>query len=244
MANLTTNGDILATILDRYDDNSSSTTNTARREITSTLRKIWSMPVDWKFARQKGTFPTVAATATYSLASDFGFGRLYDVVNTTTRVRMIYWPDRELDAWQPAYVTSGSPYAYKLWDVSTSGVQQIQPYPIPDGAYTITYKYYRLPTIVDLETTSTQSTNDALEPDLPAEFRELLVLGPLVELYKRDANPLTNVSQVQFDNLLSQMRSRYADDPDVLQVMRSEDENLNMQGPNLLLPANYGQNVY
>jgi len=244
MASNTTYADIISSTEDRYDDSSSATDVTVRREITSTLRRIWSEPINWKFARQTGTVSTVATTTTYDLASDFGYGRLYDVVNTTTRVRMIFWPDRELDGWQPAYVTSGSPYAYKLWNVnSTSGVQQIQPYPIPDGVYTITYKYYRLPTIVDLETPSTQTANGALEPDLPAEFRELLVLGPLVELYKRDANPLANVSEVQFQNLLSQMQTRYADDPDIMHILRSEDENLSMTGPNLMMPANFGQQV-
>lgn len=242
MASITTHADIIAAIADRYDDTSAATIATIHREITAALRRIWSMPINWKFARQTGTIATVASTATYSLASDYGFGRLYDVINTTSKVRMVYWPDRDLDGWQPAYITTGSPYAYKLWDVSL-GIQQIQPYPIPDGVYIITYKYYRLPTIVDLETSSTQTANDALNPDLPAEFRELLVLYPLVELYKRDANPLANVSQVQFDNLLAQMQQRYSDEPDVLHVMKSEDENLSLDGPDLMMPADYGPSV-
>lgn len=239
MASLTSYTDIISAVKDRYDDTSSATDVMTRREITATLRRIWSMPINWKFARTSATISTVASTTDYTLASDYGYGRLYDVVNTTSKVRMVYWPDRDLDGWQPAYTTTGSPYAYKLWGAS-SGIQTLQPYPIPDAVYTITYKYYRLPTIVDLETTSTQTTNDALSPDLPAEFRELLVLYPLVELYKRDANPLANVSQVQFDNLLEQMRSRYADEPDILHVLKSEDENLSMTGPNLMMPANYG----
>ena len=120
----------------------------------------------------------------------------------------------------------------------------MQPYPIPDGAYTVTYKYYRLPTIVDLETASTQPTNDALEPDIPAEFRELLLLCPLVELYKNDSNPLANASQAQYDNLLEQMQERYADEPDILHVMKSEDDNADNRGPNLMMPANFGPTVY
>lgn len=242
MASNTTYSDVISAILDRYDDDSAETEVTARREITATLRRVWSMPVNWKFARQTGTVATVASTTTYSLASDYGFGRLYDVVNTTNKTRMSYWSDRDLDNSQPAYATTGSPYAYKLWTVS-SGVQQIQPYPIPDGVYTITYKYYRLPTIVDLETTLTQPTNDAMAPDLPAEFRELLILYPLVELYKRDANPLANVSQVQFENLLAQMRERYADEPDILHVLGSEDDSTYFGGPDLMMPANYGPTV-
>ena len=201
------------------------------------------MPINWKFARTSGTVATVASTESYALASDFGYGRLYDVVNTTSTRRMYYISDRELDALQPASTTTGSPYAYRLWQ-STSQVQSIQPYPIPDGVYTITYKYYRLPTIVDLETTSTQLTNDALTPDLPSEFRELLVLGTLVELYKKDSNPLANVSEVQFQNLLKQMQQRYADEADILHVLRSEDDNVNTSGPNLQMNANFGPTVY
>lgn len=242
MATYSNYTDIVNSISDRYDDTSAATVATIRREITAALRRIYSSLPNWKFARTTGTIATVASTTSYTLASDYGFGRLYDVVNTTTKVRMIYWPDRDLDGWQPAYNTTGSPYAYKLWGTS-SNIQTMQPYPIPDGVYTITYKYYRLPTIVDLETTSTQLTNDALTPDLPAEFRELLVLYPLVELYKRDANPLANVSQTQYENLLAQMTARYADEPDILHVLKSEDENLSMNGPNLMMPANYGPSV-
>jgi hypothetical protein len=242
VANLTTYQDIENAIYDRFDDSSAETVVTVRREITATLRRIWSMPINWKFAKSTGTINTVDTTTNYSLASDFGYGRLYDVINTTSKVRMSYWPDRDLDSSQPAYSTTGSPYAYKIWG-STSGTQDIQPYPIPDGVYVITYKYYRLPVIVDLETVSTQPANDALEPDLPTEFRELLVLNPLIELYKKDANPLANVTQIQFDNLIAQMQQRYSDEPDILHVMKSEDDNVNMTGPNLTMPANFGPNV-
>jgi len=234
---------IINSVADRYDDTSAGTLATIRREITSTLRRIWSSTPNWKFARSSATIATVASTASYTLDSTYGFGRLYDVVNTTSSVRMVYYSDREIDGSNPASTTTGSPYAYRLWGAS-SGIQTMQPYPIPDGVYTITYKFYRLPTIVDLETTSTQLVNDALEPDLPAEFRELLVLYPLVELYKRDSNPLANVSQIQYENLLAQMRSRYEDEPDILHVLRSEDENTNLTGPNLMMPADFGPTVH
>lgn len=243
MASYSNYTSIINSVADRYDDTSAGTIATIRREITSALRRIWSATPNWKFARSSGTVATVASTTSYTLASDYGFGRLYDVVNTTSKVRMVFYADRDLDSWSPASTTTGSPYAYRLWGAS-SGIQTMQPYPIPDAVYTITYKYYRLPTIVDLETASTQTTNDALEPDLPAEFRELLVLYPLVELYKRDSNPLANVSQAQYENLLAQMNSRYADEPDILHVLKSEDENTNLTGPNLMMPANYGPTVH
>mgnify|MGYP001582944152 CR=1 FL=1 len=163
------------------------------------------------------------------------------MVNTTRLISLTLVGDRAFDRSLPATTSSGSPYLYRLWTVdTTTGIQEIQFYPIPSGVETITYKYYRKPTLVDLETISTRTANDALTPDLPRAYRELLVFAVLVDLYLKDESQQANVFQVRYDNLLKSMQLQYADEPDELHVLRSENETTGSNIPSARFPSSFG----
>lgn len=244
MANLATYTDVITNIKDQFDDQSSATDTTIRYLIPRKLNDIWRGPsgkARWKFAKKTGTIATVASTESYDLASDYNFGGLYDVVNTTKQTPVYPVGQRDFDRTLPATTSTGSPYLYRLWTVdSSSGIQEIQLYPIPSGVETITYKYYRKPTVVDLETVSTRTTNDALTPDLPQDYRDLLIYACLVDLYLKDESQQANVFQVRYDNLLQAMRNQFADEPDEIHVLGSENTVSGLTTPGVSFPSNYG----
>lgn len=230
--------DLINSIKDQFGDTSAETNTTIRRRLMPILRDIWSRAT-WVFARKEGTITTAASTEGYSLASDYDFGGLYDVVNDTDKNIVLASSDRTFDSALPAASDTGVPTYYRLWGTS-SQVQQIQFYPIPSGVKTITYKYYRRPTIVDLVT---DTTNDSQTPDLPVTYRQLLVDGVLRDLYLKDESGLANVYDRLYENGIKKMRAQYATDPDTFHIFRSEEEKMLTDGPTATLPSSYGPYV-
>lgn len=228
MANLDTFEDIITDIKDRFDDQSSSTDTSARRWTSQVLMDIWSKR-KWKFARKIGTITTVASQENYSLASDYDFGGVYDVYDTTNDFKLFPVQNQQFDLVYPNPSTTGKPQFYRLWDVDADNIQVIRLYPIPAGVYTVKYKYYRVPSNM---TTGTET------PPLPNKYRELLVLGPLAMLFEKDQNPQANIQWAKYNQKLNQMISDYAEEPGDLDIMQSEDyfkSNL----PIIQYPSNY-----
>ena len=238
MANLATWTNVIEDIQSRFGDSSVETLTDIRRWLPQVLVNIWSTR-RWKFAQKEGTITTVADTESYTLDTDVPFTGLYSVVNDTSTQIVRLVSDRTFDEIYPATATTGSPYLYRLWGAA-SQLPKLQLYPIPDGVYSLTYRYNRTTTVVDLETSSTQTTNDALTPDLPQNYRELLVLGVLARLEKKDENPNANVTQAAFDQLLNAMRKEYEATVGQFEVLRSEDEAFGNQIPVVQFPPNFG----
>ncbi len=238
MANYSSYTDLISDITDKFDDASAGATTTIRRLVAPTLWDIYRR-AKWKFARKETTVATVASTESYTLASDYEFGSMVSVVNDTANRRVSYISDDDFDRIFPDGSASGSPTWYRLWNVS-SNIQQISFYPIPSAVETITYKYYRKPTIVDL---STDTTNDTATPDLPQQYRELIVLGVLIELFKKDESQLASVHEAKYENMLTRMKAQYADEPDELHILRSLEDSNGSQLPSVQFPTNYGPNV-
>jgi hypothetical protein len=235
MANYADYSDIIANVQDRFEDDSQETTDSVRKLLATALWDIYSR-AKWKFAKQTGTITTADGTETYTLASDYNFGGLYDVTNTTSKNIIRQYGVRTHDSNLPATEASGSPYLYRLWGTD-EGIQQIQLYPIPDGVYTVTYRYYRKPTVVDLET---DTSNDGEEPDLPLTYRDLLVLYCLVELYKKDESALMNVTNAQYEGRLNQMKMEFSQEPDEFHTRGSEDYITGNNFPTVPFPSNFG----
>ena len=238
MANLSTYDDIISQVKDLFDDASAGANTTIRRLVAPVLWDIYRRK-KWKFARKETTVATVASAESYTLASDYDFGGMVSVVNDTANTRVSYISDDDFDRMYPDGSASGSPTLYRLWNIS-SNTQQISFYPIPSAVETITYKYYRKPTVVDL---STNTDNDDETPDLPQQYRELIVLGVLIELFKKDESQLANVNEVKYENMLKRMEQQYADEPDIVHILRSEEERSGSSLPTVQFPSNYGPTV-
>ena len=225
MSNLATYEDIIADIKDKFSKKSAGFGSDTDYSIRSW---IWQMEADiyserkWPFLRKSATITTAATTTDgeYSLAADYDFGKLYNVIDTTNTNPLYLVNDEDFDKIYPAGTTTGNPTWYKLWGVDSDGYQLIQFYPIPDDTFTITYKYYRDPTPVDIET---DTDNDDEVPPLPRRYRSGLVNAVLEELLQKDANPNADRVNVKLQNLINRMKADYASVPAWRPVMRSTD---------------------
>lgn len=240
MANLATYSDILADIKDKFGKKSSGFGSDVDYSIRSW---IWQMEAEiysehkWPFLRKVGTITTAAATTDgeYSLASDYDFGKLYNVVDTTNTNPLYPVLDEDFDQVYPGGTTTGNPLWYRLWGVDSDGYQLIQFYPIPDDTFTITYKYYRDPTPTDIET---NTDNDSSIPPLPRKYRIGLVNSVLEELLQKDTNPNADRVNVKLQNLIKKMKADYALEPAWRLALQSTDTRTH-ETPLARWPSNY-----
>lgn len=228
MANLDTLEDVIIDIKDRFDDQSSDTDTSARRWVNQIMMDIWTRN-HWKFARKVGTVTTAASTEGYSLASDYDFGGLYDVRDTTNDHKLHPVPDQDFDLVYPDPTTTGQPLYYRLWGVDSDKLQTIQLYPIPAGVYTIKYRYYYVPSNM---TTSTET------PPIPNKYRELLVLGALALLYEKNQNSQSTLQWSKFNNKLVDMIAEYSEEPGYIPVLDTMDSQ-RTSIPVVQYPADY-----
>lgn len=238
MANLATYSNIIADIKDKFSKNSSgfgSETDTSIRKWISQKEFDIYASRKWPFMRKSNTISTVASTQSYSLATDYAFGSLYDVIDSTNKIRLYRANAEDIDTYYAGLSTSSTPTYYFLDGVDTSNVQKISFYPIPADVYTITYRYYRDPTPTDI---STDNSNDSLSPIIPQRYRSLLVDAVLEELLQKDANPNADRVNIKYQNMLQKMIMDYAEEHDFSPIRRSADERIQGVWP-ARLPSNY-----
>jgi hypothetical protein len=229
MANLSTYTDIIADIKDKFSKKSAGFGSDTDYSIRSW---IWQFEADiyserkWPFLRKTGTITTAAATTDgeYSLAADYDFGKLYNVVDLTNLNPLHLVIDEDFDNIFPGGTETGYPLWYRLWGIDEDGYQLIQFYPIPAGIYSISYKYYRDPTPVDIET---NMDNDGESPPLPRKYRRGLVDAILEELLQKDANPNADRVNVKYQNLINKMKADYAFEPAWRTSLQSTDNRYN-----------------
>src|SRR5690348_4875930 len=102
MANLNTYNDLIADIQDKFSETSAvfgdETNNSIRKWIVQMEWDVYSER-KWPFMRKSGTITTTASDGTYTLASDYDFGSLYDVVDTTNQIRLYRSSARDIDTY-------------------------------------------------------------------------------------------------------------------------------------------------
>ena len=226
MAYLANYEEIVADIKDKFERRSegfgSTTDSSIRKWITQLEAEIYSVK-PWAFLRKVGTITTSAATTDgeYSLADDYDFGSLFSVYDTTNKKYLMPIDISDIDAINTGLTsTTGTPDYYFLWGVDTNNVQEISFYPIPAGTYTIKYRYKRNATPVDIET---DTSNDTEQPILPRKYRRLLVDAVLEELMQRDTNPNADRVNAKYQYLLNLMIADFSRNPYRRDVMGSLD---------------------
>lgn len=134
-------------------------------------------------------YTTVAGTPSLALPSDFL--RTVSLFESADHIP-IYFMD--LRAYDDAPEASGKPTSYTI-----SGSTALL-YPTPDAAYAIELRYYRLP--VDLSV-------DSDEPELPEQYRHLLVRYALIRAFERENDyDAANYYREQFDVELTRLRGQ------------------------------------
>jgi hypothetical protein len=160
--------------------------------------------------------PFMQTTQTYTVTSGdsdithgsglpVNFVNAVDLVNTTSGQETVvpYKDYTELDLMFPdqddtTRNASGTPmYWYKYGNT-------IKLFPAPAGAYTLTLRYYKRPTVL---------TNDSDVPDIPAEFLELLVTGAGYRVLQvKDNYDQAAILENKYHELLQKLVVRYSQD--------------------------------
>lgn len=117
MANYKTYNDIITDVLDKFSETSAvfgdETQTSARRFITQKEFEIYSAR-KWPFMQKQGTITTVASTGSYVLATDYSYGSIYDVIDSTNQQRITRVQARDIDTNYAGLTTTGNPTFYYL----------------------------------------------------------------------------------------------------------------------------------
>ena len=112
-----------------------------------------------------------------------------------------YMPFREIDGDYPdaadtdAHPSGGPRYWYYYGET-------IKLYPSPDKAYTLKLRYYKRPTEI---------TSDDSVPEVPSEFREVLIMGAAYRVLQvKDNYDQASVLQNKYDEILQKLVMRYS----------------------------------
>jgi hypothetical protein len=152
---------------------------------------------------QNYTLTAGVADITNGVGLPTNFVQALDIVITTTGLEQrIPFVDISQVDWEnpdPADTTAHASnipqYAYKYGE-------SIFVYPAPADAYTLTLRYYKRPD---------ELVDDADVPEIPQEFRELLVVGGAYRVFQvKDNYDKAAILENKYMELLSKMASRYS----------------------------------
>lgn len=114
----------------------SGITKRAMGWINQVIFDIYSRSNDWSFREASTTLSTIAATAAYNLPSTVDTDSIKSLTRQNGQTPLQYI---DYETWEELAAHSGIPNAFTLFQ------NQLFLYPIPDSAYTLTYRYQRNP---------------------------------------------------------------------------------------------------
>jgi hypothetical protein len=92
--------------------------------------------------------------------------------------------------------TTGIPTSWYIFE------NTIRVHPVPSSAYTVTLRYYKKPTELDL---------DAGVPEIPSEFQELLIVGAAYRVMQvKDNYDQAAILQNKYDEILQKLVVKYS----------------------------------
>lgn len=154
-------------------------------------------------ATQDYTLVAGAADITNGSGLPANFVQAIDLVVTTAgrEYRIPFKDVKELD-WTNPNPTSTTAYPANFPQFAYKYGTTIRVYPAPDQAYTVTLRYYKRPAELD---------DDADVPDIPQEFRELLVVGAASRVMQvKDNFDKAAIYDNKYTELLQKMTARYS----------------------------------
>lgn len=164
---------IMEIALDRVGLSTTNTifTNRAREYFNFETDELSNGAVRYTFLRKDTTFDTVATTERYTLASDVSEPMaFYDQTNDwILPIRTGEYVDRR----DPDHDEAGNPRVVYVTGINTANGQwQVDLWPIPDGAYTILYRYY-----AQLEPITSGDDSTSYDTKAPTLVQRALVHG-------------------------------------------------------------------
>ena len=180
---------------------------------------------NWYSLYTTRTFVTVASTAEYALATDFG--RSISMIDETNG-RMIFEDGtRNIDEADPDSDATGNPTHFALQG------SNYRFYPIPAGVYTIRERYWAQPTVLS-------ASGDT--SDLPIECENCLINYAYYRILEYINNfEFADRARLEFERVLKRAKIANKRKLNELQVMRSGTAGItfNLLPPSF--PSNYGR---
>lgn len=187
-----TRSDLLTQLAYRLNKNASSLDATTQARLVGFLnqrqRRILSIPGLQHLRYTTTTFPSVAATADYTISSLAAVHRIVD----TTNQRVLYELSRQDYRLHNPDPISGTPEAFVWKNTSNANAVAVTLWPTPAGVVTYT---------VDGDAVMSDLSNDADVPLLPVDFHDLLLLGALADEYQ-------HLSDERYPLAMSEYRKR------------------------------------
>lgn len=187
--------DIYALVQDQTQDTSSGSLVRIKKYINLGQKEIASQK-DWPELRTSATLSVTSGTESYTLADDFN--KLIFPMRITSPAANAFAIDtyRDYEMFRNTWpLTSNTSNGIPQNMYFTSG-NSVNFFPIPNGSYTITYEYYKVPTAL---------TDDTNEPFFPEQWHHLLVDYALWWYYKRDQDPIFVSYETAYRNGLAQL---------------------------------------
>lgn len=172
--------------------------------------------LDFRVLMQKYSVPVAVGTTSYALPADFQ--RLYNVTLTDGQGQVLPLGAEPLNEFETQPPSSGQPVRYCIEG------NNLLIYPAPDSAYTITLRYFRLPTAL-------VNAND--EPETPPEYWDLLVSFALWHCFERENDyQAAQYHKARFDEDLAKARGELQyDTDDYTQIKRVGDNRTDPLAP-------------
>jgi hypothetical protein len=171
--------------------------------------------VDYYVDENTQDYPTVQGTAMYPLPTDFA--RVRSVRRTDLGEEMTAVGLRTIDR---SFTTAGAPVFYAMDGAN------IHLFPVPDQAYPLELRYWKLPALL---------VNDTDVPTIPADYHSLLIFWAVAAAYSAEDDSQTGALwQAKYDKGLSEfsadMKFPNDDAPNQLTDMWAGPASLNQRG--------------
>lgn len=164
----------------------------ARGEVISRIPKRWLLkPAAVAITTSDGDY-------TYSLASDVQEPVVFRYTDSNTDY-VLKKIDSDKEWFGQIYSSTeprSNPIYYREIGNDASGYRQIELFPIPDGAYTINYEYYKIPADMTVADLSTEI------PDIPSHLQDAVWKGGLYYFYKMFDDPAQAIALQDFQKAL------------------------------------------
>ncbi len=148
---------------------------------------------EFRTQEEAKAFTTAVGDSTYELPSNFC--RWIDFYDTGVNWPLVPLEKREYDSLEPS---SGRPQLYTVIG------NQITLWPTPDGAYSLSLRYWRLPQ---------DMVADGDEPEIPAQYHEVLVAYAMWKAYLRENDyQAATVWEAAWEKEIAKMRGEVQHD--------------------------------
>lgn len=156
-------------------------------------QRIAVIQSEMRTMRTSAAYTTEVGESALELPSNFS--RIYEIRDTSTGIQLV---PMDLDEVDTLPSTRGRPNIY------TSDGTHLLVYPTPDGAYTLSLRYWRLPSDMSADTDL---------PEIPVQYHALLVSYAMWKAYLRENDyTAANVWATEWQGALLKMRGEVQSD--------------------------------